>query len=100
MCVFFFLSNHDTLTTQDGKAKSTKIPGVSKLADLGTKHFDGVSIRRALERCHCYVRGGKARIALRAEVREITRSHPESFHVDNACEVDTQSATEMEFGQQ
>ena len=31
--------------------------GISNPADLGTKkHLDGGSIRRALERCHCYVR--------------------------------------------
>ena len=38
-------------------------------------------------------------MALRAEVQEITKSHPEVFAVDNACEVDTQSETEMESQQ-
>ena len=76
--------------TQDGIVKITKITGVSNPADLGTKHLDGGSIRRALERCHCYIREGRAGIALRAEVREITKSHPQVFAVDNACEFDTQ----------
>ena len=75
------------------------ITGVSNRADLGTKHLDGGSIRRALERCHCYIREGRAGVALRAEVQEITKSHPEVFAVDNACEVDTQSEMEMESEQ-
>ena len=54
--------------TQDSRVKITKILGASNLADLGTRHFDGGSIRRALERCHCYVRQGRSGIALRAEV--------------------------------
>ena len=79
--------------------KITKIHGISNPADLGTKHFDGGSIRRALERCHCYIREGRAGIALRAEVQGTTKSHPEVFTVDNACEVDTQSETELESEQ-
>ena len=78
--------------TEDGKVKITKAPRISNLADLGTKHLAGETIRRVLERCHCYICEGRAGIALRAEVQEITRSHPEVFTVDNACEVDTQSA--------
>ena len=85
--------------TQEGKVKITKIRGASDPADLGTKHLDGGSIRRALERCHCYIREGRAGIALRAEEQEITKSHPEVFTVDNACEVDTQSGTELESEQ-
>ena len=82
--------------TQEGKVNITKIPGVSTPADLGTKHLDGGSIRRALERCHCYIREGSSGIALRAEVQEITRPHPEVFPVDDACKrIDTQSETEM-----
>ena len=54
--------------TQDGRVKITKILGASNLADLGTRHFDGGSVRRALEKCHCYVRQGRSGIALRAEV--------------------------------
>ena len=69
------------------------IPGASNPADLGTEHLDGGSIRRALERCHCCIREGRA--GMRAEVQEITKFHPEVFTVDNACEVDTQSETEM-----
>ena len=53
--------------------------GISKPADLGTKHLDGGSIQRALERCHCYVREGRSGVALQAEVQEITRPHPEVF---------------------
>ena len=45
-----------------------------------------------------YIREGRSRIALRAEVQEITRFHTEVFTVDDACEVDTQSATEVVFG--
>ena len=82
--------------TQDGRVKISKIPGVSNPTDLGTKHFDGGSIRRVLERRHCYIREGTPGIALRAEVEEITRLHPEVFTVDDAYEVDTQSETEME----
>ena len=82
-----------TKLTQHGKVKITKI---SNPADLATKHLDGGSIRRALERCHCYIREGSAGIALRAEAQEITRSHPEVFTVDNACEV---AETEMESEQ-
>ena len=82
--------------TQDGKVKITNIPGISNPADLGTKHLDGGSIRRALERCHCYIRERKSGIALRAEVQGLTRPHLEVFSVDDACEVDTQSDTEME----
>ena len=85
--------------TQDGTVKITKIPGVSNPEDIGTKHLDGGSIRRALERCHCYTGEGRAGIALRAEVQEITKSHPEVFAVDNACEVDTQSEMDMESDQ-
>ena len=84
--------------TQDGIVKITKIPGVSN-ADLGTKHLDGGSLPRTLERCHCYIHEGRAGIVLRAEVQEITKSHPEVFTVDNACEVDTQSGMEMESEQ-
>ena len=40
-------------------AKNTKIPGVSNPADLGTKYLDGASIRRKLERYHCYIREGR-----------------------------------------
>ena len=87
------------MLTQDGKVKSTRILGVSNLADLGTKHPDGGSIRRLLERCHCYVREGRAGIAVRAEVQEITSQHPEVFTFDIAGELDTQSETDMEFGQ-
>ena len=36
--------------TQDGIVKITKIPGISNPADPGTKHFDGGSSRRALEK--------------------------------------------------
>ena len=85
--------------TQDGIVRVTKILAVSNPAELGTKHLDGVSIRRALEKHHCYIRGGRAGIALRAEVQETTKSHPDVFTVDNACEVDTQSETEMESEQ-
>ena len=85
--------------TQDGRVKITKIPGVSNPADLETKHLDGGSIRRALERWHCYIREGRSGIALRTEVQEITRPHPEVLLVDNAREVHTQSETEMEPGQ-
>ena len=66
-------------------------PDLRFRADLGTKHLDGGSTRRALERCHCYIREGRAGVALRAEVQEITKFHPEVVTVDNACEVDTQS---------
>ena len=85
--------------TQAGIVIITKILGVSNLPDLGTKHLDGGSIRRALERCPCYIREGRSGIALRADVQEITRPHPEVFAADNACEVDTQSETEMELQQ-
>ena len=85
--------------TQDGKVKTTKIPGVSNPANLGTKHLDGGSIRRALERCHCYIGEGRAGIALRADVQEIAKSHPEVFTVDNARELDTQSETETQSEQ-
>ena len=51
--------------------------GASNPPDLGTKHLDGGSSRRALEKCHCYVREGRSGIALRAEVQETTRHHPE-----------------------
>ena len=36
---------------------------------------------------------------LRPEVQEITRPHPEVFAVDHACELDTQSETELEAEQ-
>ena len=65
--------------TPDGIVKITKILGVSSPADLGTKHLDGGSIRRALERCHCYIREGRAGIELRAEVQEFTKSHSGFF---------------------
>ena len=78
----------------------TKNPGISKPSrSWNCKHLDGGSIQRALERCHCYLREGRAGIALRAEVQEITESHPEVFTVDTACEVDTQSETEVESEQ-
>ena len=85
--------------TQDGIVQITKIFGISNPADLGTKHLDGGSMRRALERCHCYIHEGRAGIALRAEVQEITNCFLEIFTVDNACEVDTQSETGMESEQ-
>ena len=66
-------------------------------ADLGTKHLDGGSSdEHGNDVCHCFIREGRAGIALRAEVQEITKSHPEVFAVDNACAVDTQSEAEME----
>ena len=55
--------------TQDGKVKITKISGISNPADLGTK-LDGGSIRRALERCRCYIREGRAGIATRSQKRK------------------------------
>ena len=70
--------------TQNGKVEITKIPGASNPVDLGTKHLDRGSIRRALEKCHCYVREGRSGIALPAEMREITRRHPEVFTFDDA----------------
>ena len=82
--------------TQEGKVRITRIPGVSNPADLGTKHLDGGSIRRALERCHCFIRDGRSGIALRAEVQENTRPLPEVSTVDDAYDVETQSETEME----
>ena len=82
--------------TQDGIVYATKIRGIPNPAGLGTKQIDGESIRRALERCHCYIREGRAGIALRAEVQEITKSHPEVFTVDNACEIDMQREMESE----
>ena len=63
--------------TQDVIIKITMVPGASN----PTEHLDGRSIRRALERCQCYIREGRAGIALRAEVREITISHPEIYSV-------------------
>ena len=54
---------------------------------------------RKLEKCHCHVRDGSSGIVLRAEVKETSRQHPEVFTVDDAGEFDTQSETEMEFGQ-
>ena len=48
--------------TQDGKESTLrKSPGVSNPPHLGTKHLDGGLIQRALERCHCYVRGLESR---------------------------------------
>ena len=44
--------------TQDGMVKITKIPGISNLADLGTKHLDGGSIRRALKVIATFVKEG------------------------------------------
>ena len=85
--------------TQDGTVKITKILGVSNKAVLGTKHFDGGSIRRTMERCHCCIREGRAGIALRAEVQATTKFHLDVFTVDSACEGDTQSETEMESEQ-
>ena len=76
--------------TQDGIVNVTKIRGIPNPAGLGSRQIDGESIRRALGRCHCYIREGRAGIALRAEVQEITKSHPEVFTVDSACEIDTQ----------
>ena len=85
--------------TQDGTVEITKTLGFSKPADLGSKHLDGASVRRALKRCHCYIREGRAGIALRAEEQGITKFHTVVFTVDNACEVHTQSETEMESEQ-
>ena len=83
-------------SSQEGKVKITQIPGVSNPADLGTKHLDDGSIRRALERCHCYVREVRSGVALRADVQEITRPHPKVITFDDAGELETQSETEME----
>ena len=80
-------------------SKSRKIPGVSNPADLGTKSLDGGSTRRPLERCHCYIHERRAGIALRADVQEITKSHPVIFTVDHACKVDTPSESKMESEQ-
>ena len=80
------------------KVKIPNIPGASNPADLGTKHLDGGSIRRALEKCHCYIREGRFGIVLRAEVQEITRQHPEVFTFDDASDFDTQSETDTEVG--
>ena len=55
--------------TQDGKVKIRKIPGISNPADLGTKHLDGGSSRRALEKCHCNIRDGRAGIAASRSAR-------------------------------
>ena len=74
--------------TQDGKSKSRKSLEPSNPAEIGT-HW----------RCHCHLRDGRAGIALRAEVQEITKSHPEVFTVDIACRFNTQSETEMELEQ-
>ena len=66
---------------------------LTNLADLGTKHLDGGSIRKALEKCHCYVRDGRAGIVLRAEVQDITRQHPEVFTFGDAGQLEIQSET-------
>ena len=81
--------------TQDSRVKITKILGILNLADFGTMHFEGGSIRRALERCHCYVREGRSGIAC----NKIRRLHPEVFTFDDAGELDTQSEMVTEFGQ-
>ena len=88
-----------TMSEQDGRVKITKIPAASNAADLGTNDLDGGPIRRALEKCYFYVREGRSRVALRAEVQEITRQHPEVFILDDAVELDTQSELDMELGQ-
>ena len=84
--------------TQDGKVKITTIFGESNPADLRTKHLDGGSIFRALEKCHCHVREGRSGLALRAEEQEITRQHPDVFTLDTGG-LHTQSQTDLEFGQ-
>ena len=50
--------------------------------DQFDEHWRGITVT--------FVKEGLG-IALRADAREITRSHPEVFTVDHACEVDTQS---------
>ena len=62
--------------TQDSKVRITKKLGASNPADLGTTHLDENSIRKVLEKCHGYIRKGRSRIALLAEVEEVTRQHP------------------------
>ena len=82
--------------TQDGKVKIMNTHGASNPPDLGTKHLDAGSIRRTLERCHCYVREGSFGSALR--VQELTRPHPDVFILDDAVESDTQAERHIEFG--
>ena len=86
-----------SLHKQDGKVKITTIFGESSLANLRTKHLDGGSILRALEKCHCHVREGRSGLALRAEEQEITRQHPEVFTLDSGG-LQTQRETDLEFG--
>ena len=64
--------------TQDGIVRITEILGVSNPADLGPLHLDARSIRRALERCHCYIREGRPGNALRSEMQEIMTKHAKS----------------------
>jgi hypothetical protein len=66
--------------TQEGRVKITKVPGPENPADLGTKHLDGSSIQRCLEKCRCYIRAGQSDMALRAEVQALDRSRPRQDH--------------------
>ena len=43
---------------------------------------------------HSYIRKGRSAIALRAEVQEFTRRHPEAFFVDDKIEFVTQSESD------
>ena len=55
---------------QDGKVKVSKILGSAKLADLGSKHLDAVSILKLLTRCNLTFRTGRSEKALRAEIQD------------------------------
>ena len=83
--------------TQDGKVKIMTIFGEPNPADLRTKHLDGGSILRALEKYHCYVREGMSGLTFQAEEQEISRQHSEVFTLDTGG-LHTQSETDLEFG--
>ena len=64
----------------EGKVKITKIPGVPNPTNLGTKLLGGVSIRRPLERCHCYICEGRSGKALKSP---LTRSQKQKWSLNS-----------------
>ena len=94
--------NHQARSQEDSAHCNSKIVGAQahihntakpksrKSVEPRTRKISETN-RRVLERCHCFAREGRSGVALRAEVQEITKPHPEVCTFDDAGELDTQS---------
>ena len=53
---------------QEGRVRVRKVDGKSNVADMGTKHVEGVLVNRFLEAMSFHEKGGQSRLALKASL--------------------------------